>query len=317
MLSLEQLVPGLSPQHYEALTWFATHAGKVVTWPTPIGGQIRLVTQAKGIYKPNWTQYALSVRQTLSSVYADREPEVRGDGSWTYEYFQEGAPAERDRYFTNRALLLCVADRIPVGVMRQISDRSPVKYQVLGLAVPTEWNGGYFRFEGGRADLRNRNGADSAAPSAVLAVVEEENRAAPFEPGSILDARILAFRAIVQRRGQHAFRSQLLRAYGCTCAISGADAEAALEAAHILPYLGPETNHITNGLLLRADLHSLFDLREIAIRTRDMSLVVSPALRSTIYRDFAGTRVRVPASAEHHPSKLALDQHHAEAVMQW
>lgn len=35
-----------------------------------------------------------------------------------------------------------------------------------------------------------------------------------------------------------------------------------LEAAHVTPYLGPETNDITNGLLLRADLHTLLDCRQ-------------------------------------------------------
>ncbi|WP_336979879.1 HNH endonuclease signature motif containing protein [Altererythrobacter fulvus] len=49
-------------------------------------------------------------------------------------------------------------------------------------------------------------------------------------------------------------------AYEGRCAISGCDVREVLEAAHIMPYLGEETNDVRNGLLLRADLHTLFDL---------------------------------------------------------
>ncbi|MEH1887220.1 MULTISPECIES: HNH endonuclease signature motif containing protein [unclassified Nostoc] len=41
--------------------------------------------------------------------------------------------------------------------------------------------------------------------------------------------------------------------------ITNFDAEVALEAAHIIPYSETENNHPSNGLLLRADLHTLFD----------------------------------------------------------
>ena len=48
--------------------------------------------------------------------------------------------------------------------------------------------------------------------------------------------------------------------------MSGCREEEVLQAAHILPYTDAETNKIDNGLLLRADLHNLFDLYLISIR---------------------------------------------------
>ena len=80
-----------------------------------------------------------------------------------------------------------------------------------------------------------------------------------FDPD--VDARRRIMAAIVQREGQPAFRQALLQAYEGTCAISGCTVEALLEAAHIVPYRGPHTDFVENGLLLRADLHKLFDLR--------------------------------------------------------
>jgi hypothetical protein len=58
----------------------------------------------------------------------------------------------------------------------------------------------------------------------------------------------------VSRRGQAGFRAALLEAYRGRCAITGFDAAAALEGAHLRPYRGPESNTVTNGLLLSADL---------------------------------------------------------------
>ena len=49
---------------------------------------------AKGIYKPHYMEYALSVRQTLKSHYADKAVQRRPDSSWVYPYFQEN-PAQR------------------------------------------------------------------------------------------------------------------------------------------------------------------------------------------------------------------------------
>ena len=60
-------------------------------------------------------------------------------------------------------------------------------------------------------------------------------------------------------RAPHKFRDALIGAYAGRCAITGCSVLDILEAAHITPYLGPDTNHVTNGLLLRADLHTLFD----------------------------------------------------------
>jgi predicted restriction endonuclease len=78
-----------------------------------------------------------------------------------------------------------------------------------------------------------------------------------FNPHDDQDARERTFAAIVRRRGQSRFRRSLLRAYTGQCAVTACDAQETLEAAHILPYRGQRTNHVTNGLLLRADLHSL------------------------------------------------------------
>ena len=104
-----------------------------------------MATKAKGIYKPGWTPYALSVRQTLDGTYADRDPVRRPDGTWSYLYHQEGHdPNDRDAFYTNGGLMACQRDGVPVGVMRQTRGKPGVRYEVLGLARVAGWDGGPF-----------------------------------------------------------------------------------------------------------------------------------------------------------------------------
>ena len=114
---------------------------------------------------------------------------------------------------------------------------------------------------------------------------------------------------IVRRRGQPQFRKTLLEAYAGRCAFSDFDGEAALEAAHIIPYRGDTTHHPSNGLLLRADLHTLFDLGLLSVDTAAMTILASPKLASTMYAGLAGRTVRLPLIAAYRQSIVALNDH--------
>ena len=131
--------------------------------------------------------------------------------------------------------------------------------------------------------------------------------------GCPIDAREKTLTLITLRRGQPQFRKQLLLAYEGRCAISGYDAAAALEACHIYPYKGPDTNHVANGLLLRGDLHTLFDLGLIVVESTERKIVTSPALKDTKYEILSGTPLRTPIRAAFQPSTVALDAHRSWA----
>ncbi|WP_321935388.1 HNH endonuclease signature motif containing protein [Paraburkholderia sp. J8-2] len=128
------------------------------------------------------------------------------------------------------------------------------------------------------------------------------------DSGDTSEERQLA--TIWSRRGQRKFRERLLRAYGCVCAVSGSTVEALLEAAHIVPH-ALETNYaITNGLLLRADIHTLFDLHLITIDS-DGRVCVARSLEWTEYAQFRGRRlVAYPLDKEECPSADQLKRHH-------
>ena len=80
------------------------------------------------------------------------------------------------------------------------------------------------------------------------------------------------------RLGQGAFRVLVTDAYARRCAVTGEKTLPVLEAAHIKPYALQGPNQVSNGILLRSDLHKLFDLGYLTV-TRDLRLEVSPRLK--------------------------------------
>ena len=125
------------------------------------------------------------------------------------------------------------------------------------------------------------------------------------------DLRERALREIALRQGQPAFRAALIAAYGGTCCITGYQTESVLEAAHISPYMGPHTNDVTNGLLLRSDIHTLFD-RHLLTVTPEHVIRVSPALGGSPYEHFDRRALPMPSNASDRPSPLALHAHNAD-----
>ncbi|MCY1550364.1 HNH endonuclease [compost metagenome] len=109
------------------------------------------------------------------------------------------------------------------------------------------------------------------------------------------------------RRGQGAFRRALIDVYSGTCAITGCTAVDVLEAAHIVPYKGEHTNRVDNGLLLRADIHTLFDLGLLWVELGVVQLAAH--LLGTEYGKLNGSRLRLPLKTGDQPSGKALELH--------
>ncbi len=158
--------------------------------------------------------------------------------------------------------------------------------------------------QAGRSPRGAQASTGAAAPDVSVPLI-------PVEVGydhDQTDARRRVLSAVVQRRGQQRFRRTVLDAYGGACAITGSTAEPVLEAAHIDPYAGDHTQHVTNGLLLRSDLHTLFDLHLITTTSGGL-LVVAPSLRGTEYARLERQRLRMPTLKGKHPDVAALDRH--------
>ncbi|WP_116600051.1 HNH endonuclease [Primorskyibacter marinus] len=105
---------------------------------------------------------------------------------------------------------------------------------------------------------------------------------------------------IKPRPGQAEFRRQSLERHGGKCAFTGTGVEEVLEAAHVIPHTGAaEFERPENNLLLRRDIHALFDLFLLSIEPGTGTVLVSTQLNGSPYEDLQGKFVdhKLAASA--------------------
>ena len=148
--------------------------------------------------------------------------------------------------------------------------------------------------------------------SPELVQVQRELEVSPtreFDASNEEDGRKRVLISIARRQGQPKFRRELLAAYDGCCAVTRCAVPAILEGAHIKPYRGDHTNHVTNGLLLRADIHTLFDLRLLRVDPAKWTVDVSAQARSS-YGSFHGQVLYIPSTVSLRPDAEALRQHY-------
>lgn len=197
-------------------------------------------------------------------------------------------------------------DGVPVGVM--IPPVEGRGYQILGLGLVQEYDSGHFKIVG-PVSVRLGELVDLAGYQEPIAVAFVESAASSFDPHAETDSRQKVLREIALRQGGPRFRKALITAYEGRCTVTRYDATGALEAAHIMPYRGPQTNHPTNGLLLRADMHDLFDLGLVAVDVDSMRLRLAAPLEGTRYERYEGVELWLPRDPVARPNVEALQKH--------
>lgn len=122
------------------------------------------------------------------------------------------------------------------------------------------------------------------------------------------------------RLGQGSFRISVMDAYGRACAVTTEHSLPVLEAAHIRPYAQGGTHEIRNGILLRSDIHRLFDKGFVTVSADDLRFEVSAKLKERwengrIYYGMRGAPIHRPHAPNEQPDR-ALLQWHNEHVFQ-
>lgn len=122
-----------------------------------------------------------------------------------------------------------------------------------------------------------------------------------------VDRRSVRTQVSVIRPAQGNFRSALLGRYGGECCITGCKVDTLLEAAHIIPYMGDHSDDVANGLLLRVDLHRLFDAHLVTINPTTFTVEVAAEVNDAGYQAFHGKRLFVFSPK---PRLLFLEAHY-------
>jgi putative restriction endonuclease len=115
------------------------------------------------------------------------------------------------------------------------------------------------------------------------------------------------------RLGQGAFRVLVTDIYRRRCAVTQERTLPALEAAHIRPYGDGGEHEPWNGLLLRRDIHSLFDAGYVTV-TPALHFEVSPRIKAEFengrhYYALHGQKISAPEQISQHPAAATLTWH--------
>ena len=177
------------------------------------------------------------------------------------------------------------------------------------IPIPSDWAPTIVR--GKAYDTENEAGAalyDAVRSNLQAGLVEDSTAGEP-----VYGARYLS-RA---RLGQGAFRVLVTDAYNRRCAVTGERTLPVLEAAHIKPYAQAGPNRTENGLLLRADIHRLFDTGYVTV-DNDLRFVVSEKVREEYengkeYYHFHGNKlINLPVASSDRPGHDFLEWHRTE-----
>jgi len=174
------------------------------------------------------------------------------------------------------------------------------------LPVPASWSPNI-------VSLKTYSTADAEGRALWEAVQE---RVAPEAGGNPMHARYGEPRLVRPRLGQGTFRVLVTDNYKRRCAVTGERTLPALEAAHIQPYAEGGEHSVRNGLLLRRDLHSLFDAGYVTV-TPELVFEVSRRIREEFengkhYYELHGQPVGKPDRTDLRPDPSLLTWHNEE-----
>lgn len=196
--------------------------------------------------------------------------------------------------------MACLRDNVPLAVIIQEKPKPNPQYRVWGLAKVASWDNGYFKLNGydanGDISTSEPEFDYSQLPSTFVNAAEETTDTDELTPPplDLTDARKKIDASIRLRQGGTKFRKEGLKNFSGRCAITGFNVGSVLEAAHIVPYLGDQTNTPDNCLILRADIHTLFDRQLLAICSKTLTVLLSDDLKNSLYGDLEGRPISRP-----------------------
>ena len=147
----------------------------------------------------------------------------------------------------------------------------------------------------------------------IWSAVQEKMAESPHHRIGEEIARFGSPQPVTPRLGQGAFRVLVTDSYDRRCAVTKERTLPALDAAHIMPFHIGGAHDAKNGLLLRKDIHSLFDAGYVTV-TPSLHFEVSPSIREEFqngreYYALHGTRIAVPTYIDRRPDPSLLEWH--------
>lgn len=323
-LTIEYASTIAPPEFLPAWKWYLSMEGQQIGC-LPMGEHspthlpIKIASQS-GIHHPaesdikggwrNGREYAVTIYTSTGKRYADKSLIRRPDGTWLLEYAaqktEEGRERRRDH---NQPLLNCLEDGVPVGVLL---GQPKGGYQVLGLAFVERYDGrnGFFTLHGPVNAETERQRVFSSLitdglTNADMNKLQELQRLAVVDG----DERVKNLVRTARREQQAKFRREVYAAYDGHCAASGTGIDDILQAAHIDDFRGRKSQIVQNGILLRVDIHMLYDANLLGIEPGSHRIVLSDVVNLEHYEYLSDRQLRLPRNPAMRPNDELLDIH--------
>jgi len=282
-----------------------------------VSGIERIHPLIEGIYKPKWSDHALSIASMKINPYADKLTYLP-DGRWTIKYSaKKGGPDTA----ANSGLFNCMKNKEPVIVLEQLSGKTGkqgARYRLMGLGLISNYAPASDIFNIEHVDFATleqvSNGADEKViiASALRSFTLEE-----FNPFISEDKTI--YRVSSQKRSQ-AFKEVVLDQYGYKCAVTGvryhSENLTEAQAAHIISNSKKGTDDPRNGISLSRTVHWSFDVGMFTISDQ-FEVVINPKAKLASANKFPildmhGAQINLPEDENYYPHQEALDWHKKE-----
>jgi len=275
-------------QRSNILAQFARYTGRVMpaaffkktSEHSPSLGIERFHNLVTGIFKPAWSDYALCILMLPGSRYEQKDEVVfLDDGRWLMTYSPRSGGLG---HHENQALVCCMDDRMPLGVIQQVTDKKRGSaYKVLGLGILSGYDPARDVFIVESADLPTLARvseviADETERYELRLYAQLTNDFQPFlreEPAQY---------TVSAPKREQAFKQLLLNEYDYACAVCEmkflVDNLHEAQAAHIVPKRRNGTDDPRNGLALCRAHHWAFDVGLFSL-TPDNDVLLSSLVR--------------------------------------
>lgn len=330
-LAIEYASTAAPPEFRPAWNWYQSMEGRLIPRlpsgrDAPKDVPIKLAAQ-RGIHTPSaaslsggWKdgrKYAVTIYTSTGNRYADKSVISRPDGTWLLEYKEQKTEKGRQtKWDQNRPLLNCLEDGVPVGVL---VGQPSGGYRVLGLAFVERYDerSGFFTLHGPVNSATEQQGIFSSSMDDGLSAADRQRL---FELQRLAlvngDERIRSLVRTARREQQTRFRNTVYSAYGGRCAASDNNIDNILQAAHIDDFRGRKSQIVQNGILLRVDIHMLYDANLLGITPDSHRIVLSNNVDMSDYEFLLGRQLRLPRDRAKRPNDELLDIHYKRFLAQ-
>lgn len=270
-----------------------------------------------GIFKPAWSDYALSIVIRLSSPYDNKDEVIYlDDGRWLMTYSPRAGGL---KIADNRALIKCMDDKEPIGVFRQLTDKTDRKqgstYRVLGLGLVTGYDA--------KTDVFIVESINRDALEKITQSIDDDLRYEVQLYSQIMNAfqpfvkeESITYTTTMPKRDK-AFREIVIREYDFTCAVCGLKFHwgklIEATAAHIVPKHKNGTDDPRNGVSLCRTHHWAFDMGAFSLND-NYEILLGTSVQEADSSNFTllemeGQSIQLPTDDMFQPHPKAIEWH--------